>query len=423
MADPRSKGGGHHSWARPLIAAVVLACLLMIGSAAGPLRPPPVQAASRAELNQRLQDTQVGLEKIRANIKKADAAKQSALKDVASLDQYIQVLEQDLQDATDARDAAVDQLAAVRAHLADVNKTLKTKTDQLAKAELDLQLHQNWLSDRVVSIYKSGGQAAFLVAFLEPEGLTQLAGRVNLLSAILAEDNRAVDQINALQKTVGEQKQALELQQAELTDLEQVQKSATIQLKDLATQRQNDMNHLQSARSAKEKIAKQADTDKAAWTKQEDQMLAESDQITAMLKKISAPGTVPHGNGVLGWPVNGAVTSPFGMRLHPIFHVWKMHTGVDLHASMGTPIKAAAAGTVVFAGWKGGYGQAVIISHGNGLATLYAHQSELLVNVGDKVKRGEVIGKVGSTGYATGPHLHFEVRVNGTPVDPMGYLS
>jgi murein DD-endopeptidase MepM/ murein hydrolase activator NlpD len=125
---------------------------------------------------------------------------------------------------------------------------------------------------------------------------------------------------------------------------------------------------------------------------------------------------------VLSRPVPGAITSGFGYRMHPIFHVRKLHTGVDMHAGMGESIKAAAAGTVVFAGWRGGYGKCVIIDHGGGLATLYAHQSEILVSVGQVVKRGVVIGKVGSTGYSTGPHLHFEVRVNGTPVDPVGYL-
>ena len=422
MAEPRSRGGGHHGWARSAIAAVVLGCLLIVGSVAGPLRPPSAQAVSAAELRQRLEDTRAGFAKIQANIKKADAVKQSAMKDVAALDQYIQATEQDVQDAVDARDAAVKELAAIRANLADVNKALKSKTDELAKTELDLQAQRGWLDYRVVSVYKSGGQLAYLAAFLKPESISQFLGRIDMMSAILAQDNKVIAQISALKVTVAAETQALEAEQAQVAAFEQAQKATTVDLKALATQRQNEMNHLESARSAKQKIVEKAESDKAAWTKQEDQLQAESDQITALLKKVSGSGTAPQGKGVLGWPVNGEVTSGFGYRMHPIFHVRKMHTGVDISAGMGTPIKAAAAGTVIFAGWRGGYGQAVIISHGNGLATLYAHQSKLLVSVGDKVKRGEVIGKVGSTGYSTGPHLHFEVRVNGNPVDPMGYL-
>jgi murein DD-endopeptidase MepM/ murein hydrolase activator NlpD len=115
------------------------------------------------------------------------------------------------------------------------------------------------------------------------------------------------------------------------------------------------------------------------------------------------------------WPVNGVVTSGFGWR-------WgRMHEGIDIAAPSGTPIRAAAAGTVIYAGWMGGYGNLVIIDHGNGLATAYGHQSAIYVG-GGSVSQGTVIGAVGSTGNSTGPHLHFEVRVNGSPVDPMGYL-
>jgi murein DD-endopeptidase MepM/ murein hydrolase activator NlpD len=120
--------------------------------------------------------------------------------------------------------------------------------------------------------------------------------------------------------------------------------------------------------------------------------------------------------------VNATITSGFGYRIHPIFHLRRLHTGVDFDCNLGDPIRAAAPGTVIEAGWRGGYGKCVIIDHGGGIATLYAHQSTILVSIGQEVARGQVIGKVGSTGYSTGPHLHFEVRVNGSPVDPMGYL-
>ena len=150
----------------------------------------------------------------------------------------------------------------------------------------------------------------------------------------------------------------------------------------------------------------------------------ESDAISALLRARQAgQGIVPSGHGVLSVPIPGApITSGFGPRVHPILHTTRVHTGVDFGAASGTPIRAAAAGEVVWAAWRGGYGLATVIDHGNSLATLYGHQSAIAVREGDRVVRGQVIGYVGSTGFSTGPHLHFEVRVNGNPVDPMNYL-
>ncbi len=126
--------------------------------------------------------------------------------------------------------------------------------------------------------------------------------------------------------------------------------------------------------------------------------------------------------GVLAWPVNGWLSSPFGYRVHPILGTRRLHTGIDLAAVSGSPISAAAAGVVVIAGRYGGYGNAVVIDHGGGLATLYAHQSRIVVSKGQSVAKGDLIGYVGCTGLCTGPHLHFETRENGSPVDPMKYL-
>lgn len=122
------------------------------------------------------------------------------------------------------------------------------------------------------------------------------------------------------------------------------------------------------------------------------------------------------------FPADGPISSPFGERLHPIFHDVRMHTGIDIGAGYGSPVRAAAAGAVVVAGYVSGYGTAIVIDHGGGLATLYGHLSRLGVRVGSRVAAGQTIGAVGNTGNSTGPHLHFEVRVHGTPVDPMRYL-
>ena len=163
---------------------------------------------------------------------------------------------------------------------------------------------------------------------------------------------------------------------------------------------------------------------KAEFQKEIAELQAESSSITAFLKSRQAgQGVTPSGSGVLASPIPGArITSNFGSRFHPIFHEWRTHTGVDFGAGTGTAIRAAADGEVAFAGSRGGYGYATIIDHGGSLATLYAHQSAIGVSNGSRVAIGQRIGSVGSTGYSTGPHLHFEVRVNGDPVDPMGWL-
>jgi murein DD-endopeptidase MepM/ murein hydrolase activator NlpD len=122
------------------------------------------------------------------------------------------------------------------------------------------------------------------------------------------------------------------------------------------------------------------------------------------------------------WPVSGPIVSPYGYRIHPILGYRKLHTGIDFAVGYGTPIRAADSGMVIYATWMSGYGNVIIIDHGRGISTLYAHQSSLAAGSGALVSRGQVVGYVGSTGFSTGPHLHFEVRVNGDPVDPMGYL-
>jgi len=156
----------------------------------------------------------------------------------------------------------------------------------------------------------------------------------------------------------------------------------------------------------------QYEAELAAWQ-------ATSDSIAGTLR---ARGGIGGGAPCQARPVPGAIVSGFGPRYHPILHYTRMHTGVDFHAGTGTPIHACRAGTVVIAGPQGGYGNCVVIDHGGGMATLYAHQSRIAVHEGQQVAAGEVIGYVGQTGLATGPHLHFEVRISGNPVDPAPYL-
>jgi murein DD-endopeptidase MepM/ murein hydrolase activator NlpD len=158
----------------------------------------------------------------------------------------------------------------------------------------------------------------------------------------------------------------------------------------------------------------------------------ESDKVASLLVAAQAaaaraaatttPSTLRPGPSGLLWPTSGPVTSPFGYRIDPVTHERALHAGVDIGAPEGQPIMAAQSGVVAFAGQEQGYGNYTCIDHGGGFATCYAHQSAILVTVGEAVTRGQRIGLVGDTGYATGPHLHFETRVNGVPVNPMQYF-
>jgi murein DD-endopeptidase MepM/ murein hydrolase activator NlpD len=177
---------------------------------------------------------------------------------------------------------------------------------------------------------------------------------------------------------------------------------------DLSTTKQNKLTDLSKLTSAEQAEASEIDALQAA-----------SNDIAARIRAAQAGNTgatsTPSSAGLI-WPVSGPITSPFGWR-------WgRMHQGIDIGVPSGTPIKAAAAGTIIYCGWESGYGNLTVIDHGGNLATAYGHQSSIAVACGQQVAQGEVIGYVGCTGHCTGPHLHFEVRIDGNPVDPMGYL-
>ena len=159
----------------------------------------------------------------------------------------------------------------------------------------------------------------------------------------------------------------------------------------------------------------------ARYQEADAELQAESARIAAQLQSVGNGPSL--GDGTFIWPVQGQITSPFGYRTDPVTGGSAFHAGIDIGASCGTPIKAAGTGNVISAGFNtGGYGNMTLINHGGGKSTLYGHQSAIAVSAGQSVTQGQVIGYVGSTGKSTGCHLHFEVRVNGNPVDPRGYL-
>jgi murein DD-endopeptidase MepM/ murein hydrolase activator NlpD len=176
-----------------------------------------------------------------------------------------------------------------------------------------------------------------------------------------------------------------------------------------------------------EQMANKLRTQRAFYEQAERQLASESHRLETQIVEMESSSRrtrkgMSVGSGRMGMPIVAQVTSPFGWRTHPIFGVRRFHTGVDLAGPNHSAIRAADSGNVLYTGWYGGYGKVVIISHGNGKATLYAHLCKIAANAGDNVSKGDIIGYEGTTGFSTGPHLHFEVRENGIPNNPLNYL-
>jgi murein DD-endopeptidase MepM/ murein hydrolase activator NlpD len=277
------------------------------------------------------------------------------------------------------------------------------------------------LGNRLVDLYEQGEPSALEVVF-DSKSVTDLVDQAQVVESLGAQDTSIASQVGSAKERVKTQREHTKrfrsLVAAELRTIA-VRTNQVRALRDrllasqnqLAAARANKRDALQNVKESKSEFLHEA-----AGLQEASAALAAQIRSAQSASSYSAPSdTTPSAAGFI-WPVNGPVTSGFGMR-------WgRMHEGIDIGVGYGTPIHAAAAGRVVYAGWMSGYGNLVAIDHGGGVSTAYGHQSSIAVSVGQVVAQGQTVGYVGCTGHCFGPHLHFEVRINGTPVDPLGYL-
>jgi peptidoglycan DL-endopeptidase CwlO len=316
------------------------------------------------------------------------------------------------------REARVQNtLDARRAQLERVRARYEEEHARFVRLRRELRRSQGVLAERLIAIYKAD-QPDMLSVILESDGFSDLLVRADYMSAIGEQDSVIVDRVRDLKRKSAQKRLllvvlkskaevAVEEIEAKQRILEETRASIQAREADLAAARKYKHGKLGNVREHRHDL----EGDLRA-------LQAASAQVTNQLQGSgTAPaGPIRQGGGGYVWPVNGPVVSPFGQR-------WgRLHAGVDIAVPAGTPIRAAASGTVAMAGWMGGYGQYTCIQHGGGVATCYAHQSSIGVGSGAGVRQGQVIGSVGCTGHCFGDHLHFEVRINGSPVDPMGYL-
>lgn len=336
---------------------------------------------------------------------------------------------------TEARLAEVRaELAVAESRLAEVETSIaeaETRLEELAAQIVQLERKlaevrasildsRQLVRERAVELYMQGsGHLTALV--LTTADVSDVELGIEYAQEVIADGESLINSLEILRHQEEENQAAVESRRAEtltvLTELEKRRGEVEAYRAEVEAARAEVEAELEKGR----RLLVRANTAIAEFEGELTALERESAQIEAELAALqTAGGTNP---GVLAWPISGRVGSGFGFRIHPIFGTKKLHTGIDTEAASGTPIRAAGSGTVILARTYGGYGKAVVIDHGGGLSTLYAHQSAMLVSEGQQVERGQVIGYVGCTGYCTGPHLHFETRELGKPVDPMKYLS
>ena len=298
---------------------------------------------------------------------------------------------------------------------------LQTKRLRILRRQHALALRR--LDDRLVQLYEQSDPDTLSLLFTS-KSVSDLLDRVDYLQRIASGDRRIADAVGAAKQRMRAQRAETRATRKRHRQELRVVALRTAEARALRDRLVGSRSALAGSKAAREDTLASLTAAERAQAGEMDALQAVSAQLTARIQAAQASGSsgtgAPSAAGLI-WPVVGPVTSPFGQRCLPNGDC-SFHPGIDIGASAGTPIRAAAAGTIVYAGWMGGYGNLTVIDHGNGLATAYGHQSSIAVGNGASVSQGQVIGYVGCTGYCFGAHLHFEVRVNGAPVDPLGYL-
>src|SRR5918999_2661430 len=310
---------------------------------------------------------------------------------------------------------AQDSLDRQQAKLFEARNRLEEARDRLERLRRELATAREVLAARLVEIYKADAPDALTVV-LEADGFGDLLERAEFLRRISDQDREITDEVRGLRDQARDQ--AIEL--AELEEREQLAAERILRERDQIAQAQGQLvsarDELATARSDKRGALAEVREQRGVLEGDLRALEAEQARVQAALSGAQAPAPLKQGSGQLIWPVNGPVVSPFGMR-------WgRLHAGIDIAVGSGTAIRAADSGRVVLMGWVGGYGNYTCVQHTGSLSTCYAHQSSFSTSNGASVSQGQVIGSVGCTGHCFGDHLHFETRVNGSPVDPMGYL-
>jgi murein DD-endopeptidase MepM/ murein hydrolase activator NlpD len=382
-------------------------------------------APASGGLYDRKQSIDDELSSVQSKLQQAREREASLSAEIASVTQRIQALESEVGDVSTKLVALEEDLALHQRKLDALTELYEIQTERLAFLRDQYGVAVKRLSTRLVAVYESG-EPSTLDVLIDAQSFSDILDQLDYLSSIAAQDRSIVKHVTGARDHMRVLRERTGKTKARVAAVTRVVKIRTEQTRAVKNQLVARQQGLSAARSARRASLGDVREDARHYASEAAALQAQSANVAAQIRSAqatvsssptysqAATDSSPSASGFI-WPVGGPVVSPFGWR-------WgRMHEGVDIAAGYGSPIAAAASGTVIYAGWMGGYGNLIIIDHGGGIATAYAHQSSFAVG-GGPVSQGQTIGYVGCTGHCFGPHLHFEVRVNGSAVDPLGYL-
>lgn len=396
-----------------------LLALLLVGISA-------LSLPAAAQQEERLDEIRRRQEELDRKIDRADERRGQLLDRIgvvdeerAGVEEQVGALDVELATLNDRIDRVSQRLATTQRKLAVLHSELERILSRLVDST-------EVFTQRAVAAYKAG-PTAYLDGIFAAESFGDVVQRYAYYQSVLDSDTELIEEIEVLRAETNERRNEVERKEAEIARAKRGLERDRARVAAIRAERAEALASLRSVLSEKRTLLSEVQDKKSRWQRIQDQLDRESANIQTLLSERSSTSpTSPapsYGGGQFAWPAAGPVISPYGYRTHPIFGGRRLHTGVDIGAPYGATVVAAEAGVVAYVGSMSGYGNVVVIDHGGGIATTYNHLSGFAVGSGQRVSRSQPVASVGCTGYCTGPHLHFEVRVSGSPVDPMPYLQ
>lgn len=379
----------------------------------------PAGAAGAYDLSDDLDAVNRRIDQITGEIAAASASRTAVVAEIVATRDALALRQAELAATEDELDETEAQRVERQVALDDLREQLQRSYQALAETRNDLDYSRQEARDWVRAAYVGNTDGRESVT-LSADSVTSVYVGLQYLALLAADTDRAILRYESLQTQEERQQVRIEAEEVEVEGQLAELQAIEAELAELAAAQSAQAEAVAAELAALSVRLDKVDADIAEFSDELDGLEREQARVQRLIEEeASTEGEAP---GILVRPVPGAITSSFGMRLHPILGYTRMHTGVDMSAPYGQEIKAGGAGRVILAGTYGGYGNTVVIDHGGGMTTLYAHQSQLNVSYGQQVGAADIIGYIGTSGLSTGPHLHFEVRLNGIPVNPADYI-